>query len=142
MNTLKYLLHTGGHSCVIRRDHAISTYDGKGIRDLLMLLESESLTKAQVADKVVGKAAASIMAAGGVSEVYADVMSRTGAGLLESSGIAYSYGELTDYIKRADGQGLCPMEQLTLDATSAEEAVNRIKERILGKTSHHNQTTV
>ena len=71
MDELIRLLHEGGYSCVIRKEE-IRTFTQRGVADLYDLLNQHPvfLHGAQVADKVVGKAAAALMVLGGVREVY------------------------------------------------------------------------
>ncbi len=68
MDELIRLLHEGGYSCVIRKEE-IRTFTQRGVADLYDLLNQHPvfLHGAQVADKVVGKAAAALMVLGGVS---------------------------------------------------------------------------
>lgn len=70
MDELIRLLHEGGYSCVIRKEE-IRTFTQCGVADLYDLLNQHPvfLHGAQVADKVVGKAAAALMVLGGVREV-------------------------------------------------------------------------
>ena len=74
MDELIRLLHEGGYSCVIRKEE-IRTFTQRGVADLYDLLNQHPvfLHGAQVADKVVGKAAAALMVLGGVREVYTDI---------------------------------------------------------------------
>lgn len=69
MDELIRLLHEGGYSCVIRKEE-IRTFTQRGVADLYDLLNQHPvfLHGAQVADKVVGKAAAALMVLGGVRE--------------------------------------------------------------------------
>ena len=60
-------------SCVVRNGDTIRIFRERGVRDLWRLLheEPELLDGAFVADKVVGKGAAALMAAGRVRELFA-----------------------------------------------------------------------
>ena len=60
-------------SCVVRNGDTIRIFRERGVRDLWRLLheEPELLDGAFVADKVVGKGAAALMAAGRVRELCA-----------------------------------------------------------------------
>jgi hypothetical protein len=77
IDDLKEILHTMQCSLVVRHGEEVKTYNKKGVRDLWALLWSAPafLRHSALADKVIGKAAAGIIAEAGVSEVYADVMS-------------------------------------------------------------------
>lgn len=122
------MLHSQSLSCVIRQGDVIREFNSRGILDLFTLLNTHPgfLKDALVADKVVGKAAAALMCAGKVREVYADVMSHSAQQLFEAENIRHSYNKLVPHIIRHDGKGQCPMELLTADAPSVQEAVERI----------------
>ncbi|HCE48198.1 MAG TPA: DUF1893 domain-containing protein [Prevotellaceae bacterium] len=130
MEKLIECLHAKGCSCVVGKDETMRCFFGKGIRDLLdMSADGNGLLQgAEVADKVVGKAAASLLVCGGVARVYADLMSEGALSMLRSNGIPFSYAQLVPYIKRRDMMGMCPMEQLTQDAPDAATAVCRIRD--------------
>jgi hypothetical protein len=132
MENLIRILHDGHHSCVIRKNGEVKTYDGKGIRDLFSLLQNHdaALQNADIADKVVGKAAASLMISGGVAHVYTDLLSQAAADFFKKYAVAVTYATLVPFIKRADLTDICPMEALTMDAPTAEEAVRRIREKM------------
>lgn len=125
------ILSSGNHSLVIDNGK-IHIFDGRGIGELfgLMRQEPSPLSGASVADKIVGKAAAAIMIAGGVSELYAATISRAAIDLLEASGIAYSYGIATDRIINRLGTGMCPMEELCADCKTVDECINALEKVI------------
>lgn len=132
MKTLIDELHKSQCSLVIRKEGQMTEFVGRGVSDLVKLLREpdEPLLGARVADKVVGKAAASLLAVGCVREVYAGTISQPALKLLKASGVAISYGKLVPVIMRSDGQEMCPMEALTLDAPTAREAVERIYSKL------------
>lgn len=88
MDELIRLLHEGGYSCVIRKEE-IRTFTQRGVADLYDLLNQHPvfLHGAQVADKVVGKAAAVLMVLGRVQEVYTDIISEPALVLLRRANI-------------------------------------------------------
>jgi len=83
---------------------------------------------AAVADRLVGRAAAILLAHLGVSAVYTAVLSRTAVPILEQAGIHYEYETLVDTIKNRTGADLCPMEKLAapLEAADAETLLEGI----------------
>ena len=125
----------GRHSLVIRNAKTC-VYDGHGIADLYRLLHSEpeKLRNSTVADKVVGKAAMALMMVGGVSEVYAAVISDLALRLSAQSAVAVSYGRRVDHITRHDGVGWCPMEELCRECATASECLYKIEEMMQTKT--------
>ncbi len=71
------------------KNKEISTFTQRGITDLYDLLNTHPafLHGAQVADKVIGKAAAVLMVLGGVQEVYTDIISEPALALLHKANI-------------------------------------------------------
>lgn len=125
-------LHSTGASCVIYNKGEIYSFYSKGVVDLYKLLTEhpELLSGAFVADKVIGKGAAALMALGKVASVYADVVSRPALSLLEYYAIKVEYGVVTDNIINRRGDGICPVEALTSPYSSAEECFKPIAEFI------------
>ena len=130
MKSLKEILRETGCSLVVESHGEVRTYDKKGVRDLIWLLdnEPERLHGARLADKVVGKAAAGLMVQGGVNEVYAEVMSRLAIPLLDHAGITYTYGQLVDRIVIPEGDTRCPLEQIVTPAETAQEVEQLLRE--------------
>lgn len=124
------LLRHGNHSLAVACGDEVHTFDGRGVSDLLRLLEEKStlLPGASVADKVVGKAAAALMALGKVQEVYAEVISQPAFDLLTANGIQTSYGTLVPHIVNRAGTGLCPLETRCMDCVTPGDCLVRIKE--------------
>lgn len=127
IDQLVEILHRGNHSLVIDNG-TIHTYEGRGVSDLYHIYTSEPqiLKDTSLADKVVGKGAAALMVLGGVKQIHADVISRPALTLLESCGITVTYSKLVDNIINRMGTGICPVETLCLDCTTAEECFPKI----------------
>ncbi len=123
MEELIKILHETGCSCVIRNGGPVRTFTRRGVADLYALLcdEPAFLQGASVADKVVGKGAAALMALGGVGELYADVVSLPALALLQAAGIRTAYGVTVPAIRNRDGSGLCPLEQLCAASDDPQE---------------------
>jgi hypothetical protein len=124
------LLHQNCSLVVKSTKGEITSYNKKGVRDLIYLLDNdaERLRGAMVADKVIGKAAAGLMVRGGVVEVYADVMSQLALPLLQEAGISYSFGQLVEHIVIPEGDSRCPLEQIVADAQNASEIEAMLRE--------------
>ncbi len=116
-------------SCVIRNGDTIRLFRERGVRDLWRLLHEEpkQLNGAFVADKVVGKGAAALMVAGGVKELFADVISHAALELLNRAGIPVSYTVAVPHIVNRTGDGICPVERLCTKAQSAAECLPLIE---------------
>lgn len=117
-------------SCVIRNGETMRSFHQRGVSDLWRLLheEPELLRGGFIADKVVGKGAAALMAAGGVRGVHALTLSRPALELLEGAGIPVEYECLVPNIINRAGDGICPVESLCADAQTPEECLPRIGE--------------
>ncbi|WP_091820738.1 DUF1893 domain-containing protein [Prevotella sp. kh1p2] len=99
MNELIDTLHTEQCSLVVLHEGNINTFNGRGVRTLYNILndEPELLFGAKLADKAVGRTAAKAMAAGGVVEVYADVISDQAFDVLRDAGIKVNYDKKVDH---------------------------------------------
>lgn len=119
-----------GCSCVIRNGGTMRSFHQRGVSDLWRLLheEPELLRGAFIADKVVGKGAAALMAAGGVRGLFARTVSRPALDLLAEAGIPVEYERLVPNIINRAGNGICPVESLCADARTPEECLPRIGE--------------
>lgn len=124
--TLSDLLHSQGCSLVVK-DVAgnVATFNQKGVRDLMHIIENslEMLASAEVADKVIGKAAAGLMAYGGVSSAYGDVVSVKALKLFEKYGIACSAGKIVDHIVIPEGDTRCHLEEIVDSAETADDVL-------------------
>lgn len=128
MKSLVETLHEGNHSLVIAKGEILK-FDGKGVSDLFRLLQEEShvLEGSLLADKIVGKGAAALMALGKVKEVYADIISQSALALLEQEGIRATYGKLVPHIINRAGTGMCPVEARCLSCKTPAECLIEIK---------------
>jgi hypothetical protein len=100
----------------------------RGVKPLLYLLkEKKGLLKgASVADKVIGKAAALLMALGEIKEVHTLIISEPAIKVFEKYNIPCFYDKKVTRIVNRAGDGLCPMETLCLDVENPQEAFDRI----------------
>lgn len=130
-NVIK-ILHDGGYSCVIENRGRIYTFTERGVKDLYNLYKNspEILQGAFIADKVVGKGAAALMALGAVSEVYCDIISENAVKLLQDCRIMYSFAKQVSYIINRNKNGMCPVETLCMNAGSPEECLPLIENLI------------
>lgn len=128
MKALVQILKESNHSLVIYKND-ISTYDGRGISDLFRLLHEQpaTLEDALLADKIVGKGAAALMALGKVKEMYADIISQSALELLEQEGIRTTYGKLVSNIINRAGTGMCPVEARCLPCKTPAECFEQIR---------------
>ena len=113
LEEIKTILKEKQASLVVAyEDGTIKEYYQERVIDLISILKENknALKNSKVADKVVGKVAASIMAEAGIKELYANTLSKIAIPVLEEANIQYSYGKIVDYIQNRDKSGMCPME--------------------------------
>lgn len=120
---LIHILHSGKYSCVIANDGSIRTFKQPGIADLYDLLQQDVsfLQGAIVADKVVGKAAATLMILGNIQQVYADIISQSALELLQNTDIQVDFGQLVPFIENRDKTGWCPLESACFEIKSTKD---------------------
>jgi hypothetical protein len=118
-------LKTGSYAIVAVKEGKISfTGKQKGVIALMAALHKspELLEGADVADKVVGRAAALLMRFGKISSVFATVISSGAREALMQGGIETFFDKEVPYISNRAGDGMCPMEQKCLQISDPEEA--------------------
>ena len=103
-----------------------------GIKPLIEKLDEDIyyFRDLEVADKIVGKAAAMLFALSGVKKVYAHVLSKSGEKILQENNIEYEYGQLVDNIINRKGDDICPMEKTVKDIDDLKEAYIALKNKI------------
>lgn len=128
------LLHAERCSCVICKDGRMRTFRERGVKDLYLLLkeEPEFLRGAFVADKVVGKAAASLMILGGISGLHADVASEPAMSLLKSCGVDAECTECVPHVINRSGTDWCPLEKRCFGLETPQECLASIEEFLAG----------
>ncbi len=113
LEEIREILDSKNASLVVAyKNGNIKEYYNKRIIDLVSILkeDEDALKESIIADKVIGKVAASVIAVAGVKEIYAKTLSEFAIPVLENANIQYSYDILIDYIKNNDQTGMCPME--------------------------------
>jgi hypothetical protein len=126
------MLQEQGASCIIRRNGEIILEEGIGVKPLMKYLREDRafFRGASVADKVIGKAAAMLLAASGAGMVYGEVMSDAAADLLAAQGIAFSCGKRVRYIHNRTNTGMCPLEEAVQSIDDPQLAFDRVEARI------------
>jgi len=132
MKELIETLHTGNYSCVIRSLNETYTFSQRGVADLYDMVNNKTdfLNGSLIADKVVGKAAASLMILGGITELYAEIISSSALALLRDAGISVDFGREVPFIENRDKDDWCPLEKICYNETSADDILPRITEFI------------
>ena len=128
LEKVKKVLINKNASLVILKNEIIKEYYQDRVKDLVDILKKDEngLKDAIVADKIIGKLAASIMAKAGVKEIYTIKLSKIALPVLEENNIKYKYEELIDYVKNKDKTGMCPMELKFKDEKDINKIYNEI----------------
>lgn len=131
INDLKDILLKDSNTIVIyKSDASIVVSKDRGVVPLMNLLKEDKtqLEDSIVVDKVIGKAAALLMAYAGVKEVYTPIISSPALKVFKNHNIVIHYDKEVERIVNRKGDGLCPMETLCLDIEKPEDAFLRIME--------------
>ena len=123
-------LNENGLSLLVRNKGITSQHENRGVKDLLKLIEEqpERLKGAVVADKLIGKAAAALMATGGVKKVYTNVICTAARELLEKEGIEVHATKEVPMILNQDKSGQCPMDAKLNDIETVEQCVDILRQ--------------
>ncbi len=124
----------GAYSCVIEKEGTVlSALSYIGIKPLITTLDRypHMLENATVADKVIGKAAAVVLALGKAKHAYGDIMSEAGIAYLEKHGITYEYGEKVEKILNRTGDNSCPLELSIVNEDEPNAALVLLRARIV-----------
>lgn len=73
-----------------------------------------------VFDKIMGNAAALLSARASCCEVYSPLGSQLAVKALDKYGIKHHITEIIPYIQKPDGEGMCPMEELSINKEPEE----------------------
>lgn len=123
------LVREGECSLVLARGGVIvRRLSGRGVEPLTELCRSDpkALAGALVADRVVGRAAASFYVEGRVDEVAALVVSAAAKAMLEQAGIVVSASEVVPEILNRKRSGSCPLEERVRDIDDPAAMVERL----------------
>lgn len=131
LRAAKAMLEEGSYTCVLCRKKTVYTATERGVKPLVRWLTENLDAKGfSAADRVVGRATAFLYRLLGVREVYAHVMSRAAAEVLEEGDIRFSYGTLVENIINRQGTGICPFEEAVLQIGEPEKALTAIREKM------------
>lgn len=113
MQELKDRLIEKDASLVVKFSNGvIEEFYNKRVIDIVSILKKDKngLKDALVADKIIGKVAATLMTKAGVKKVYAKTLSKFGKEVFDNYNILYEYDNITEYVINNDKTGMCPME--------------------------------
>lgn len=125
------MLNEQGLSLLVFNDGELTTHANRGVQDLLQLIseQPDRLQGAVVADKIIGKAAAAIMATGGVKEVHTNIICTPAKKLFETHRILVFATEEVPMILNRDKSSMCPIDTQIADIESIDECVAVLQER-------------
>lgn len=120
------------HTFVCRNNGVTIASDKKGIAPIMDILKENpsALKGAKISDRVIGKAAALLLIKGGISTLHTEIISGHALKILKNSHIRVSYSKKVDYIINRKGDGMCPMENATLDIDNPEEAYTVLEAKL------------
>lgn len=125
LKSLQEKLNNEDLTLVAQIQDTIYTSQLKGIAPLINPMKENQLffKDAIVVDRVIGKAAAMLLALSQVQYIYAYVLSRKAREIVDAYKIDYDYEKLADYIVNREHTGMCPMEKTVYDMTDLNEAL-------------------
>ena len=130
LGTAKEILKKRDLSLVIvKEDEILFESRSSGIKGLLQAIDKfeEGLDGSSVADRVVGRAAALLLAYSRVKEVYAATLSDGGLEVLKENSVRVEHDNLVPKILDRKGENICPFEKFSLTITSVEEAYRQLR---------------
>jgi len=122
----KRLYEKNASLVVIFENGKINEYYNPRVHDIVSILKEneDALNGATVADKIIGKTAASLLTVAGVKEIYANTISEIAIPVLEKNNIKYHYKNKVKYIINNEGTGMCPMENKFKDEKDLRNIYN------------------
>ena len=133
IDNLKEILLKDSNTIVIyKSDASIVVSKDRGVAPLMNLLRDDKLQlkDSVIVDKVVGKAAALLMAYAEVKEVYTPIISTPALKVFKNHNIIIHFDSEVERIMNRNNDGLCPMETLCIEIETPEEAYRKITEFI------------
>lgn len=122
------LLESGGHTCVLCRGSETLTGDAHGVAPLVdWLSEGVDLAGFSAADRVVGRAAALLYVAAGVTAVHALVASEPGLAVLAAHGVEGHASTVVGAILDRTRTASCPMEAAVAGIDDPQQAVRILR---------------
>lgn len=127
LEIVKNRLYEKNASLVVMFENGnVEEYYSPRVKDIVSILKTDenALKGAIVADKVIGKVAASLLTVAGVKEIYANTISNFAIPVLEENNIKYEYKNKAEYIINNEKTGMCPMENKFKDETNLIKIYN------------------
>jgi hypothetical protein len=90
----------------------------------------ETLASSTVVDKIVGKAAALLIAYFKAKEVYTKLLSRSAIEVIKKYGINYMAERVIDHIRNKEDKDICPFEKMVLKIKDPEEGYKKLRSEL------------
>ena len=130
MQPLKELLLQEELTCIVLHQNQLYKEKSDGILPLFHFIEQGVLQESELADKVVGKAAALLMVYGGIHRVHACLISQHALHIFQKYHVHVTYDTLVPYIINRNHDGMCPIEQAVLTCDSFDDAYSILKAKL------------
>ena len=109
LEIVKNRLYEKNASLVVMFENGnIEEYYNPRVKDIVSILKENknALKNAIIADKVIGKVAASLIIVAGVKEIYANTISNFAIPVLEKNNVKYEYKNKAEYIINNEGENV------------------------------------
>ncbi len=125
----KKLLSENRYTFVAVKNGEVRPSQKRGVAPVIDIIDSEPgfLSGACIADKVIGKAAAMLLTAGGVKEIHTPLASMKAIEYIRGKQTKLSYESTAEYIINRDGTDMCPMEKTVFNISDEKEAERLIR---------------
>ena len=124
----KSALKSENCTCVLALGHVIFRSSESGLKPLMdWMYSGNNYMGFMVADKIVGRAAAFIIIAMGIREVYAEVISEPAKKLLENNQISVTAETVVPEILNADKTDVYPLDKAVEGIENAADALMTIE---------------
>lgn len=132
LNYVKELLNQSDCTCVAVKEDKVYKSNLKGIMPIISKLKEDPqfFNGADVADEVIGRAAAMLLIYGKVRSIYTPLISDHAINILEKYHIYYEYEKKVPYILNRNKDGMCPMEQTVIDVDDPKLAYELLLKKI------------
>lgn len=128
---MKRLVNEEDESIVVARDGIIRAHGkGKGIAPAIKLLDAGKLHRAFVCDRVIGRASAAILIAGGAKKVWTRVLGEDAKKFLEDRGVECAAEKTVKKILNADLSDRCPMEKAVDNMNDPKKMVEKLRKEL------------
>ncbi len=125
----KELLLSGNYTLVLISNDDIQTDTLRGVHPLLNRY-GKDYSKYSAADKVIGKGAALLYVLLNIKHIYCKTISKPALEVMKKYEIDVEYDELVPNIINHFKNGLCPIEQATMNIDNPKEAICAIETKL------------